>query len=644
MSPDQEFQSAIQHHQAGRLREAEAAYRQIVAADPTRADAWQRLGILLHQTNRTPQAIEALTQATNLNPTAPDFQSNLGTVLAAAGRWSQALDAFNRALKLGANFPETHNNLGNVLRELGKAPESVAAYRQAVRLRPIYPDAWHSLGVLLRAMNDLDAAEDAFTRAVSQRPNWPEALNNLAGVFQDTRRVDQAIDLFRRAIALSNNPRIWDNLLLALHGQDGITLQALQEEHARWNAACALPLAQLPPVHVNDLSAHRRLRIGYISPDFREHPVGRLLLPVLENHDHSHFEIACYSDVRRPDAITDRVRLAADQWIDASSFSDDALAQRIQQDHIDILVDLTLHTANNRLLVFARKPAPVQITWAGYPGSTGLTTIDFRLSDPHLDPPAEKRDSYYSEKTLLLPNCFWCFDPQTPEPLVNDLPATRNGYITFGCLNQFAKITDATLNRWATILNRLPNSRLLLIAPAGRARTDLSNHPASTGFNPAHITFADRQPRPDYLKLYHQIDICLDTHPYPGHTTTIDALWMGVPVITLPGQTPVSRGGLSILTQLGLTHCIAHTDQAFTQIAINLATDLNHLATLRSTLRSRLMESPIADCRQFTSDVESAIRFAWQTRTITPQTPSPASSHSLASHPPASPPGPNPPA
>jgi protein O-GlcNAc transferase len=613
MSPDHDFQSAIQHHQAGRLHEAEFAYRQLVVADPAHADAWQRLGILLHQTDRTPEAVEALTQAATLKPSAADVQSNLGAVLAAAGRWSQALDSFNRALKLGANFPETHNNLGNVLRELGEIPEAIAAYRAAVRLRPIYPDAWHSLGILLRAINDLDAAGDAFTRAVQQRPNWPEALNNLAGVFQDTRRVDQAIALLRQAIALNNNPRIWDNFLLALHGQDGITPQSLRDEHARWNAACALPLVRPPHPQDNNLSPNRRLRIGYVSPDFREHPVGRLFLPVLVNHDRSRFEIVCYSDVRRPDSITDRLRLGADQWIDATSLTDDALAQRIRHDRIDVLVDLTLHAANNRLLVFAQKPAPVQITWAGYPGSTGLTTIDFRLSDPHLDPPAENRDPFYSEKTVLLPNCFWCFDPQTPEPLVNDLPAARNGFITFGCLNQFGKITDATLNRWATLLNRLPNSHFHLLAPASRARAELTKHLEITGVQPARITFADRQPRPDYLRLYHQIDICLDTFPYTGHTTTIDALWMGVPVVTLADQTPVSRGGLSILSQLGLTHCIAHTDQTFTQIAINFASDLSQLANLRSTIRSRLMASPIANTTQFTRDLEAAVYSAWQT-------------------------------
>jgi predicted O-linked N-acetylglucosamine transferase (SPINDLY family) len=612
MSAADHFQAALQFHQAGKSREAEDAYRRAIFADGAHVDAWQRLGILLHQSGRTGEAIDALRRAAELGPGAADVHNNLGAVLAAAGHLPEALNAFASAVSLCANFPETHNNIANLLRQLGRTREAVSAYRRAVRLRPDYPDAWNSLGTLARIEGDLDTALDALDHAVRLRPDWPEALNNLAGVYQEMRKLDHAVHLFRRALSFKSEPRIWDNLLLALYGLPSVTAQNLRDEHARWNQAVPAPMQPTAPSFSNDRSPSRGLRIGYVSPDFREHPVGRLMTPVLANHDRSRFEVFCYSDVKAPDAITARHRSHADHWIDATAMTDDQLAAKIREDRIDVLIDLALHTANNRLLVFARRPAPVQMAWAGYPGSTGLSTMDFRITDPQLDPPDSGRESLYPEKLIRLPHCFWCFDPYEPDPHVNPLPARRNGFFTFGCLNQFAKISDPTLVRWSAVLNAVPHSRLHVLAPAGRARAEFANFMAYRGITPDRISFLDRRPRPDYLKLYHDIDIVLDTSPYTGHTTTLDALYMGVPVVTLPGETAVSRGGLSILAQVGLPELVAPDDTTFTRIATTLAQTPDYLATLRSTLRPRLMSSPLADTVRFTRDMESAIRTAWR--------------------------------
>ena len=312
-----------------------------------------------------------------------------------------------------------------MLRESGRVAEAIEAYRQAVALRPGYSEAWNSLGMLLRIEGDLDGAEDAFTRATQLRPDWAEALNNLAGVYQETRRVDQAVATFRQALSIKNEPRIWDNLLLAMYGQEGVAAQKIRVAHDQWNAAVAAPL-ELPPYRfTNQKLAERPLRIGYVSPDFREHPVGYLMTPVLKNHDRSEFEVFCYSDVKAPDAVTRRHRELVQCWVDATAMSDEQLASQIEQDRIDVLIDLTLHSANNRLLVFASRPAPVQLTWAGYPGSTGLHTVDYRLTDPRLDPPDQTARALYSERLICLPNSFWCFEPQTQDPAVNDLPAAR---------------------------------------------------------------------------------------------------------------------------------------------------------------------------------------------------------------------------
>ena len=270
---------------------------------------------------------------------------------------------------------------------------------------------------------------------------------------------------------------------------------------------------------------------------------------------------------------------------------------------------------DNRLLVFARKPAPVQVTWAGYPGTTGLETVDYRLSDPHLDPLAENRDAFYSEKTIRLPNCFWLLDPDSPALPVDELPARRNGFITFGCLSNFSKITDETLrSRWALIMLKVPDSRLLVLAPRGSGRRALLESDAFKGIHPDRIQFVDRRPRLDYLAMYNQIDICLDTYPYNGHMTTLDALWMAVPMVSMAGQTAFSRGGASILGNLGLPELVTRDSGTFVEIAVSLARDFPRLANLRSTLRERMRASPLTDAVRFARDIEAAYRQMWRAR------------------------------
>ena len=651
MSVTELYNAAMSHHQAGRLAEAEAGYRQVLAIEPRHMPALQAFAILMHQAGRTGQAISLLREAARIDPAAADCQNNLGALLASEKQWAEALAAFERAVSLGARFPQTFNNIGGALRELGRVNEAVTAYRTAISLRPDYaeahsnlasmlleqgnarealehgrravslrsdlPEAQNSLGSALRASGEVDGAISAFSKAAALRPDWPEVINNLGSVLQEARRIDEAVNCYRRALAIRNDSRIWDNLLVAMQAQDSVTLEQIHREHVRWNELNARTLkpSLTPHVEGRPREGARRLRIGYVSPDFKEHPVGRQVLPVLANHDHAAFEVICYSDVRRPDEMTRRFTALADRWVDASNLNDQQLAQRISQDGIDILVDLALHTIHNRMLVFARKPAPIQITWAGYPGTTGLETMDYRLSDPYLDPLAENRDAFYSETTVRLPNCFWVFDAGSPAPAVGELPASGNGYLTFGCLSNFSKITDDTLrSRWAPVLRRVPGSRLLVLAPRGSARRALAENDAFRGIDPDRIQFVDRRPRIDYLGTYNQIDICLDTYPYNGHMTTLDALWMGAPMVTMAGQTPFSRGGASILANVGLSELVARDSEAFIDIAVSLAVNLPRLAEIRSTLRQRMTASPLTDAVRFARDIEAAYRRMWQGR------------------------------
>jgi predicted O-linked N-acetylglucosamine transferase (SPINDLY family) len=315
--------------------------------------------------------------------------------------------------------------------------------------------------------------------------------------------------------------------------------------------------------------------------------------------------------VVRADGLTEEFRRFADSWHSIVELSDSQAVDLIRQDRIDILVDLALHTAGNRLGVFARKPAPVQATFAGYPGSTGLDTIDYRLTDPHLDPPG-LNDQFYSETSHRLPDSFWCYDPLVAEIAINAPPAQSHGSVTFGCLNNFCKVNEQVLQLWAQVLKTVSNSRLLLLSPEGSSRERVLARLCGEGIDPQSVEFVSKQSRLEYLRTYSRIDIGLDTFPYNGHTTSLDSFWMGVPVITLVGQTVVGRAGLSQLTNLGLPEFIARTPEQYVQIAARLAGDLEQLAHLRATLRTRMSQSRLMDAKGYAGAVEAAYRDMWR--------------------------------
>jgi len=341
----------------------------------------------------------------------------------------------------------------------------------------------------------------------------------------------------------------------------------------------------------------------------KRHPVGRFLVPLFSHHDHAQFEIHCYSGVRQPDEITARLKGYCDHWHDTAGVSDERLAEQIRLDHIDILLDLSMHMAHNRLLVFARKPAPVQATWLAYVGSTGLSAIDYRLSDPYLDPPGETE--HYAEQTIRIPS-YWCYEPQQSPP-VSSLPAAGAGFITFGCLNNFCKVSLPTLKLWSEVLQKVDRSRLLIHSQPGSHLDATLRTFAERGIDPSRIAFAGFVPLEAYLMQHQQMDIALDTTPYAGGTTTCDALWMGVPTVTLSGKTAVGRGGASLLSNLGLTDLIARTPEQYVQIAIDLANDMPRLTQLRLTLRQRMEQSPLMDAPKFARNIEAAYRQMWRT-------------------------------
>jgi predicted O-linked N-acetylglucosamine transferase (SPINDLY family) len=589
-----------------------ASLRRSVALRPDDAAAYNNLGVTLDQAGRPDEAIAAYHRAVALEPGQAWTHANLGNAWNGQGRLDEALAAYQHALHLDPGLGEVHSNLGTVLQELGRTAEAVSAYQRALELKPDHPQAYHNLGCALHVAGRLDEAVAAFERAIQLDPGYAEPYNALGNVFKDQGRIDEALASFRTA--LERKPGFLaaaSNLLYTLHfhpDADGPTLLAA---HRLWASRYAEPLAVEIQPHPNNRDPDRGLRVGFVSPDFRDHPLARSLLPWFPHVDRRSIELVCYSDVRVADGGTERLRGQADTWRETRGLGDAELAALIRADAIDILVDLAQHTASNRLLVFARKPAPVQVTMLGMPGTTGLTTMDYRLTDHHLDPPGPS-DGHYEERSIRLPRCYWCYEPREDAPTVGPLPAERRGFVTLGCLNQFAKVSRPALELWARILRSVPGARLLIHCQPGRHLEAVRRLFDDAGVAPDRVEFVGRVPHAEYLTRYQDIDLGLDPFPYGGGVSTMDALWMGVPVITLAGRTAVGRAGASILANVGLPELIARTPEEYLARAVAWAQDRARLCQLRSGLRERMRASPIMDGRQYAAGMEAAFRKMWR--------------------------------
>lgn len=528
-----------------------------------------------------------------------------------AGRLQQAISVYRQILSAKPQRPEIWHNLGLALANTGSSQEAVASFRRSLELRPEYPATLSGLGTALVELGDYKEATSCFRQATALAPDDPDARNNLGNILKDQGMVDEAIGCFRDALRIdATRADIHSNLVFAVHFSPRYDSRMLCREARQWATKHADPLGGGPNRYGNDLSAQRRLRIGYISPDFDNHCQAFFTIPLLSNHNRDHYEVYCYSDVAQEDNRTDRIKQLADCWRPIVGMSDTAVAELILRDKVDILVDLTMHMARNRLPVFARKPAPVQATWLAYPGTTGMRQIDYRISDRCLDPEGQG-DELYTEKSWRLPDTFWCFDPLTTQPSINALPASASGRVTFGCLSNPCKLNDHVLGAWAAVLAGCEGARMIVQAPEGICRRRIGRVFAREGIASDRVAFVAKAPRSEYLRLYNKIDVGLDTFPYNGHTTSLDSFWMGVPVVTLVGQTVVGRAGLCQLRNLGLPELATCSTEEYVRTAQELAGDLPRLATLRAGLRSQMKRSPLMDAGRFAGNMESAFRSMW---------------------------------
>lgn len=600
-------------HRAGALAEAERGYLALLRHEPDSVVLLNNLAHVLLDTGRASEALTVFDRAVQHGPEHANAHCGRGSTLQRLGRLDDAVASFERTLELDGAHLGALNNLATVYVVQGKQQHALELYRRALDVDPKNADALQNLGVLLAGAGQLTAAIDCYHNALAINPTHGPTHCNLANAFCRQGRASDALRHLGKAISAQPTNAAWhSNLLLTLHYVDGVSPDKLFSEHQRWAQLRAGEVALMQERLV--ASRPHPLRIGYLSPDFRAHAVAFFIEPILRAHDTEAFELFAYANVPAPDATTRRLRQYFSTWRDVAGTNDDELAQLIRSDRIDVLVDLAGHTDGNRLLAMARRPAPVQMTYLGYPNTTGMPMVDYRLTDRWADPPGAER--FHSEQLAIIDAGMHCYAAPAGAPAVAPPPCQRNGWLTFGSFNNTSKITAHTISRWAKVLLAVPDARMLL-----KFRT-LSDPATADHYRGLFERFGVSASRLDmrggqydhasHLAVHAEVDMVLDTFPYNGTTTSCEALWMGVAVLTRSGDNHVARVGCSILSQLGLERFVVRDDEALVRKASALATELGvaELVALRKQLRGQMAQSTLCDATLKTKQIEQHYRAA----------------------------------
>lgn len=613
----------------GDLDKAVALYARALEIAPTLdliqtnlATAITEQGTVFKSKGAIEGAIKAYERALAIKPRHAEALYNLGVMFTEQGSFDKAVFMYETAIAVAPTCAEAHNNLGVLFRELGNGERAMQCYKASLDVRPTFTQALSNLAVMYTQQGRAQEALGLLQAAIMANSQYAEAHNNLGVLQRDIGDVVAAINSYERCLAIDpDNRNAGQNKLLALnyvhHGEEEVVCEA----HAEWGRQFEKLHPRLPPVNRSERQkfiGDGPLVVGYVTPDLFTHSVSYFAEAPMSHHNPQRVHHIVYSCCPIGDAKTERIRAAVEAaggtWKDVARLSEADLAEEMRQDGLDVLVELTGHTANNRLGAVARHPAPVQVTWIGYPNSTGLSTVQHRITDAVCDPEDTKQT--FTEELIRLPGCFLCYTPSVDAPPVAPLPASENGFITFGSFNALAKETPEVLEVWARILRSVPNSRLVLKNKpfacesvrcqywrqfeefgVDRHRVDLVPLVAATG---------------DHLSQYSMLDISLDPWPYAGTTTTTESLYMGVPCLTLAGACHAHNVGKSLLTAIGLQDdWVAHSVEDYIDKAVTLASNVNGLAGLRQGLRERMVKSPLCDAPKFVSELEDVYWELW---------------------------------
>jgi predicted O-linked N-acetylglucosamine transferase (SPINDLY family) len=603
-------------YNAGRYAELENLTRKLIEQYPGSGFAWKALGASLRMQGKS--ALPALQKAADLLPDDADCHNDLGATLQELGQFEGALTSYQRALELKPDLAEAHNNMGNALRNLGQLDRAAVSYRRALEIRPDYADAHNNLGNVLQDLGQLGDALASYRRALEINPDYAEAHSNLGNALKDLGQFDGAVASYRRALVIKPDfAEVQSNLLLCLNYTNSHTPAYQLEQARQYGQILAKKVSRrfsawqiaIPP---------ERLRVGMVSGDLRQHSVGHFIEGLLPQIDQARIELIAYPTHPKVDDLTARIRPYFSAWKPLFGLSDETSARLIHADGVHVLIDLSGHTAYNRLSVFAWKPAPVQVTWLGYFATTGVAEMDYVLADEVGVPMSHQ--AHFTESVWYLPDTRLCFTPPASDLSVSPLPSLQNGFITFGCFQNLAKVGDDVLEVWGQIFDALPDARLRIQAKQlGEADQlqkllmRLQHH----GIGRERVTTHASNHREAYLASHAEVDIILDTFPYTGGTTTCEALWMGVPTLTLSGDSLLARQGASLLTAAGLAQWVAESRKDYVTRAIALASDRPGLAGLRAGLRRQVQASPLFDSHRFARNFEDALWGMWQARAKT---------------------------
>jgi predicted O-linked N-acetylglucosamine transferase (SPINDLY family) len=598
----------------GKLGDAVASYHKAIAIKPDYAEAHSNLGAAFKDQGKLDDAVASYHKALAIKPDYAEAHSNLGNVLKDQEKLDDAVASYHKALAIKPDYAEAHRNLGNVFQQQGKLGDAVASYQKAIAIKPDYAEAHGNLGITLHEQGKLGDAVASYHKAIAIKPDYAEAHSNLGVAFKDQGKLDDAVASCQKALAIKPDyAEVHSNLIFLYSYILDHPIIDLRDEASRYDklvSAKARPISN----HPNIKNPDRRLRIGMVSGDFKQHAVGHFLTGVLSEINTEHVELFAYSTSSMEDDLTVKIKTCVYKFQKVVGISDEQLSKDIMEDGIDILIDLSGHTGRNRLPLFAWKPAPIQVTWLGYGGTTGIEAMDYVLCDSLVLPPSD--EAHFIEKPWRLPDIWVCFSPPKFDIEVGTLPALANSHITFGSFNNLTKISDKAVECWARILKAVPDSRLLLknnqlndtsIQEATRTRFE------AHGINPLRIILKSHViDKKEHFLTYQEMDISLDTFPYSGGTTTIEAIWMGTPVVTLKGDRFISHLGESILHNVGLADWIADTTDDYVEKAVAFASDLEKLSYLRESLRDQLIISPVCDATRFAGNLEDAFRGMWK--------------------------------
>ena len=597
----------------GRFAEAEASYLKAIALKPDYAEAHSNLGVTLSCLGRLQEAEAVYRQAIVLKPAYAEAHNNLGNALRDLGRLQQAVASYRKAITLKPGYSEAHSNLGNALQDLGRLAEAQECYKKAIELKPGYAEAHNNMGNILKSLGRLTESEASYRQALALQPGYAEVCNNLGNALKDMGRLREAEVCYRQAVAFKPDlPKVHSNLLFMLNYVENLSPGACLDEALRYGAS------------VSRLATHKfsswdhgkksgKMRIGFVSGDFRNHPVGYFLEGLLSKLDLSKFELAAYVTSPQEDSLTERIRRKFTLWRALYGMTDAAAARMIHEDGVHILIDLAGHTEHNRLPVFAFKPAPIQVSWLGYFATTGVQEIDYVLGDPHVTPVEEEH--HFSERIRRLPETYLCFTPPALDMEVGALPALSNGYVTFGCFNNLTKMNDGVVSLWSRVLHAVDGSKLFLKTkqledPHVASRT--KERFQAFGISADRLLLEGHTSRTDYFKSYDRVDLALDPFPYPGGTTSVEGLWMGVPVLAKRGNCFIAHNGETIAHNSGQTEWIAQDESDYLAKAIHFASNLEALGRLRARLRKQVLASPLFDAALFATRFGEAMNDMWE--------------------------------